>query len=106
MMGLVLAVSPAAGVYLGGAIVAGWGMHGVLTALALLAAVLLLLCCWLLPETRPPQHVHTAFLPLLRRMATDKRWRWRSCWWRPSTSVCSAITAWRRSSSRSCVRGA
>jgi MFS family permease len=72
MMGLVLAVSPAAGVYLGGAIVAGWGMHGVLTALALLAAVLLLLCCWLLPETRPPQHVHTAFLPLLRRMATDK----------------------------------
>ncbi|HAV2258425.1 TPA: Bcr/CflA family efflux MFS transporter [Raoultella ornithinolytica] len=72
MMGLVLAVSPAAGVYLGGAIVAGWGMHGVLTALALLAAVLLLLCCWLLPETRPPQHVNTAFLPLLRRMATDK----------------------------------
>ena len=72
VMGLVLAVSPAAGVYLGGAIVAGWGMHGVLTALALLAAVLLLLCCWLLPETRPPQHVHTAFLPLLRRMATDK----------------------------------
>lgn len=71
-MGLVLAVSPAAGVYLGGAIVAGWGMHGVLTALALLAAVLLLLCCWLLPETRPSQHVHTAFLPLLRRMATDK----------------------------------
>ena len=52
MMGLVLAVSPAAGVYLGGAIVAGWGMHGVLTALALLAAVLLLLCCWLLPEKR------------------------------------------------------
>lgn len=72
VMGLVLAVSPAAGVYLGGAIVAGWGMHGVLTALALLAAVLLLLCCWLLPETRPSQHVHTAFLPLLRRMATDK----------------------------------
>lgn len=72
VMGLVLAVSPAAGVYLGGAIVAGWGMHGVLTALALLAAVLLLLCCWLLPETRPSQHVHIAFLPLLRRMATDK----------------------------------
>ena len=68
VMGLVLAVSPAAGVYLGGAIVAGWGMHGVLTALALLAAVLLLLCCWLLPETRPSQHVHTAFLPLLRQI--------------------------------------
>ena len=73
VMGLVLAVSPAAGVYLGGAIVAGWGMHGVLTALALLAAVLLLLCCWLLPETRPSQHVHTAFLPLLRRMAREGR---------------------------------
>ena len=73
MAGLALAVSPAAGIYLGGAIVASWGMHGVLTALALLAAVLLLLCCWLLPETRPPQPVHTAFLPLLRRMATDKQ---------------------------------
>ncbi len=93
----------AAGVYLGGAIVAGWGMHGVLTALALLAAVLLLLCCWLLPETRPSQHVHTAFYRSYAGWRRINRWRWRSCWWRPSTSVCSAITAWRRSSSRSCV---
>ncbi|MEB8192638.1 hypothetical protein NGI12_03965 [Raoultella terrigena] len=42
-------------------------------ALALLAGVLLLLCGWLLPETRPARQENAAFLPVLRRMATDRQ---------------------------------
>ncbi|MFK3705885.1 MFS transporter [Klebsiella sp. NPDC088457] len=71
IIGLALAVSPAAGVYIGALLTAGWGMHGVFSALALLAAALLLLCGWLMPETRPAQSVSTAWLPVLRRMAMD-----------------------------------
>lgn len=71
LIGLALAVSPAAGVWIGGLLAAGWGVRGVFFALALLAGVLLLLCHWLLPETRPAQSAKTAFVPVLRRMATD-----------------------------------
>ncbi|MDJ1656504.1 MFS transporter, partial [Raoultella sp. Ech2A] len=37
LIGLALAVSPAAGVWIGGLLTAGWGMRGVFLALALLA---------------------------------------------------------------------
>lgn len=73
LIGLALAVSPAAGVWVGGLLAAGWGMRGVFLALALLAGVLLLLCGWLLPETRPARQTNAAFLPVLRRMATDRQ---------------------------------
>ncbi|VTM10730.1 Inner membrane transport protein ydhC [Raoultella terrigena] len=73
LIGLALAVSPAAGVWVGGLLAAGWGMRGVFLALALLAGVLLLLCGWLLPETRPARQANAAFLPVLRRMATDRQ---------------------------------
>jgi Bcr/CflA subfamily drug resistance transporter len=73
LIGLALAVSPAAGVWVGGLLAAGWGMHGVFVALALLAGVLLLLCGWLLPETRPARQANAAFLPVLRRMAADRQ---------------------------------
>ncbi|MDU4311896.1 MAG: MFS transporter [Klebsiella michiganensis] len=52
-IGLALAVSPAVGVYIGGGLTAIWGMRGVFSALALLAAALLLGCLRLMPETRP-----------------------------------------------------
>ncbi|VTN09847.1 Inner membrane transport protein ydhC [Raoultella terrigena] len=73
LIGLALAVSPAAGVWVGGLLAAGWGMRGVFLALALLAGVLLLLCGWLLPETRPARQANAAFLPVLRRMAADRQ---------------------------------
>ncbi|VUC79092.1 multidrug resistance protein D [Raoultella terrigena] len=72
LIGLALAVSPAAGVWVGGLLAAGWGMRGVFLALALLAGVLLL-CGWLLPETRPARQANAAFLPVLRRMAADRQ---------------------------------
>lgn len=73
LIGLALAVSPAAGVWIGGLLAAGWGMRGVFLALALLAGVLLLLCGWLLPETRPARQANAAFLPVLLRMARDRQ---------------------------------
>lgn len=71
-IGLALAISPAVGVYLGGGLTAVWGMRGVFSALALLAAALLLCCLWLMPETRGQNHTTGSLLPVLRRMARDK----------------------------------
>ena len=83
-IGLALAVSPAVGVYIGGGLTAIWGMRGVFSALALLAAV-----------------------KRVRKIALGSRFfaccggwrginilRWRQYWWRHLTSACSATTAW------------
>lgn len=72
-IGLALAVSPAVGVYIGGGLTALWGMRGVFSALALLAAALLLGCLALMPETRPQNLRRGPFLHVLRRMVGDTR---------------------------------
>lgn len=72
-IGLALAVSPAVGVYIGGGLTALWGMRGVFSALALLAAALLLSCLALMPETRPQNLRRGPFLHVLRRMVGDTR---------------------------------
>ncbi|MBA7934448.1 MFS transporter [Klebsiella sp. RHBSTW-00215] len=72
-IGLALAVSPAIGVYIGGGLTAIWGMRGVFSALALLAAALLLCSLWLMPETRPKNVGGGAFLAVLQRMVVDKK---------------------------------
>jgi predicted MFS family arabinose efflux permease len=65
-------VSPAVGVYIGGGLTA-LGMRGVFSALALLAAALLLGCLALMPETRPQNLRRGPFLHVLRRMVGDTR---------------------------------
>ena len=72
-IGLALAVSPAVGVYIGGGLTAIWGMRAVFSALALLAAALLLGCLALMPETRPQNLRRGPFLHVLRRMVGDTR---------------------------------
>ncbi|MGQ4686479.1 MFS transporter [Klebsiella aerogenes] len=74
-VGMVLAISPAIGVYLGGVLTAWRGMNGVFGALALLAAALLLLCAAIMPETRPPRTGEQALWPLMRRMLADAKIR-------------------------------
>ena len=74
-VGMVLAISPAIGVYLGGALTAWRGMNGVFGALALLAAALLLLCAMIMPETRPPRTGDQALWPLMLRMLADAKIR-------------------------------
>lgn len=74
-VGMVLAISPAIGVYLGGVLTAWRGMNGVFGALALLAAALLLLCAMIMPETRPPRTGDQALWPLMRRMLADAKIR-------------------------------
>lgn len=74
-VGMVLAISPAIGVYLGGVLTAWRGMNGVFGALALLAAALLLLCAAIMPETRPPRTGDQALWPLMRRMLADTKIR-------------------------------
>ncbi|WPS00555.1 MFS transporter [Klebsiella aerogenes] len=74
-VGMVLAISPAIGVYLGGVLTAWRGMNGVFGALALLAAALLLLCAAIMPETRPPRTGDQALWPLMRRMLADAKIR-------------------------------
>ncbi len=74
-VGMVLAISPAIGVYLGGVLTAWRGMNGVCGALALLAAALLLLCAAIMPETRPPRTGDQALWPLMRRMLADAKIR-------------------------------
>lgn len=66
-------MSPAVGVYIGGGLTAIWGMRGVFSALALLAAALLLGCLALMPETRPQNLRRGPFLHVLRRMMGDTR---------------------------------
>ncbi|HBS6036070.1 TPA: MFS transporter [Klebsiella aerogenes] len=74
-VGMVLAISPAIGVYLGGVLTAWRGMNGVFGALALLAAALLLLCAAIMPETRPPRTGNQTLWPLMRRMLADAKIR-------------------------------
>lgn len=74
-VGMALAISPAIGVYSGGVLAGGWGMYGVFSALALLAATLLLLCAAVMPETRPSRTANQALWPLLLRMMVDTKIR-------------------------------
>lgn len=50
-------------------------MYGVFSALALLAATLLLLCAAVMPETRPSRTANQALWPLLLRMMADTKIR-------------------------------
>ncbi|EPL8197126.1 MFS transporter [Klebsiella aerogenes] len=74
-VGMALAISPAIGVYSGGVLAGWWGMYGVFSALALLAATLLLLCAAVMPETRPSRTANQALWPLLLRMMADTKIR-------------------------------
>ncbi|EPL8002846.1 MFS transporter [Klebsiella aerogenes] len=74
-VGMALAISPAIGVYSGGVLAGWWGMYGVFSALALLAATLLLLCAVVMPETRPSRTANQALWPLLLRMMADTKIR-------------------------------
>lgn len=74
-VGMALAISPAIGVYSGGVLAGGGGMYGVFSALALLAATLLLLCAAVMPETRPSRTANQALWPLLLRMMADTKIR-------------------------------
>ncbi|EIW9476521.1 MULTISPECIES: MFS transporter [Klebsiella] len=74
-VGMALAISPAIGVYSGGVLAGWWGMYGVFSALALLAATLLLLCAAVMPETRPSRTANQALWPLLLRMMVDTKIR-------------------------------
>ncbi len=74
-VGMALAISPAIGVYSGGVLAGWWGMYGVFSALALLAATLLLLCAAVMPETGPSRTANQALWPLLLRMMADTKIR-------------------------------
>ncbi|CAB3876580.1 MFS transporter [Achromobacter anxifer] len=76
MLGIALAVSPAAGMYAGQQIAAHGGVQGVFAALVLLAILLFCasLVCW--PETRPAAITARPFWPVLRAMLQDRAiWR-------------------------------
>ncbi|MGL6526719.1 MFS transporter [Aeromonas hydrophila] len=53
VMGIALSLSPVLGLVSGGQLASGFGYLGVFSALLVLAAGLLLVTCWQLPETRP-----------------------------------------------------
>jgi len=53
MLNLMVSVGPGLAPVLGAALAEAWGWRSVLVSLALLGAVNLLFCSWLLPETRP-----------------------------------------------------
>ncbi len=72
-IGIALAISPAIGVAVGGELASRWGFHGVFLALALLAFVLLAGSLWVVPETRPAQHIDVSFCSVARRMVRDKK---------------------------------
>ncbi len=77
VMGIALSLSPVLGLVSGGQLASGFGYLGVFSALLALAAGLLLVACWQLPETRPAITQRVALWPLAQRMVRDTG-LWRS----------------------------
>ena len=76
VMGIALSLSPVLGLVSGGQLASGFGYLGVFSALLALAAGLLLVTCWQLPETRPAITQRVALWPLAQRMVRDAAlWR-------------------------------
>ncbi|MGL4794030.1 MAG: multidrug effflux MFS transporter [Aeromonas jandaei] len=68
VMGIALSLSPVLGLLSGGQLASGFGYLGVFSGLLILAALLLLVACWQLPETRPATTRQVALWPLACRM--------------------------------------
>ena len=76
VMGIVLAASPAIGLFTGASLVQGFGYRGVPAGLLLLAVVLWFWCRQVLPETRPRQVASPALFETLWQMLRDRDiWR-------------------------------
>lgn len=71
VMGIALSLSPVLGLLSGGQLASGFGYLGVFSGLLILAALLLLVACWQLPETRPATTRKVALWPLACRMMKD-----------------------------------
>lgn len=67
MLNLMVSVGPGLAPVIGAALAEAWGWRSVLVSLALMGTVSLVLCCWLLPETRPPASDGDASWKHLRR---------------------------------------
>ncbi len=76
IVGMVLAASPAIGLFAGAALVAVAGYPGVMWSLLFMATLLLACCARALPETLPANLAPTPLLQTLRSMARDAHvWR-------------------------------
>ncbi|MCL1146575.1 multidrug effflux MFS transporter [Shewanella sp. 10N.261.52.F9] len=71
IMGMGIGVSPALGLLLGSILASESGHKGVFLALGALAATLITLCIWRLPETQTTSQKATAIKPLALRMCRD-----------------------------------
>jgi predicted MFS family arabinose efflux permease len=76
---MVLALSPAAGLFAGATLVDIFGYRGVLWSLLLLAVALWMWTARCLPETRPTLTVRVSLLETLKLMSKDRD-VWRSAW--------------------------
>lgn len=76
LVGMLLAASPAIGLFSGSALVQAWGYRGALGGLLLLALALLGWCARALPETRPPtQPLAPLFATLWQMLGDPGIWR-------------------------------
>ncbi|WP_409285094.1 MFS transporter [Pseudomonas protegens] len=71
LVGMLLAASPAIGLFSGSALVHAWGYRGALAGLLLLALALLGWCARTLPETRPPAQPRVPLVATLWQMLGD-----------------------------------
>ncbi|MDF2396327.1 MFS transporter [Pseudomonas sp. 3MA1] len=71
LVGMLLAASPAIGLFSGSALVHAWGYRGALAGLLLLALALLGWCARALPETRPPAQPRVPLVATLWQMLGD-----------------------------------
>jgi len=71
LVGILLAASPAIGLFSGSALVHAWGYRGALAGLLLLALALLGWCARALPETRPPAQPLAPLVATLWQMLGD-----------------------------------
>ncbi|MGZ0785172.1 MFS transporter [Pseudomonas saponiphila] len=71
LVGMLLAASPAIGLFSGSALVHAWGYRGALVGLLLLALALLGWCARALPETRPPAQPRVPLVATLWQMLGD-----------------------------------
>jgi len=71
LVGMLLAASPAIGLFSGSALVHAWGYRGALAGLLLLALALFGWCARALPETRPPAQPRVPLVATLWQMLGD-----------------------------------
>ena len=71
IMGMGVGISPALGLILGSILASELGHRGVFLGLAILAAILLWLCVWRLPETKNTNHKAAPLKPLAVKMLND-----------------------------------